>query len=287
LNCTCNKGYTGPDGVECTACDAGSFKDTNGSASCTLCSEGKYSTEIASVSKATCSDCPAHTFSGVGSSILSNCTCNKGYTGPDGVECTACDAGSFKDTNGSAACTLCSEGKYSTARAAIVQTTCQDCALHSWSPTGSTREQDCLCDVGYTGPYDSSCLACEVGTYKDINGSAPCKACPALTHSPLASVSATLCGCIAGHQGLGGAAEQNTTMCEACVGGLYKSGVGSGPCAPCASGSYGVRDGSDAFSGPRTACTMCALVAVSSVSSAGASLTPFVAPLAVTIHPGV
>ncbi len=30
----------------------------------------------------------------------SECTCNKGYTGPDGVECTVCDAGGFKDTNG-------------------------------------------------------------------------------------------------------------------------------------------------------------------------------------------
>ena len=26
--------------------------------------------------------------------------CNKNYTGPDGVECTVCDAGGFKDTNG-------------------------------------------------------------------------------------------------------------------------------------------------------------------------------------------
>jgi hypothetical protein len=287
LNCTCNKGYTGPDGVECTACGAGGFKNTNGSAACTLCSQGKYSTATAAISEATCSNCPSYTHSGAGSGLLTNCTCNKGYTGPDGVECTACGAGGFKDTNGSAACTLCSQGKYATATAAIVQDTCQDCALHTWSPTGSTREQDCLCDLGYTGPYGSSCVACEVGTYKDINGSAPCKACPSLTQSSLASVSVTLCECIAGHVGLGGAADLNTTMCEACVGGLYKSGVGGGPCAQCPSGSYAVREGSDAFSGPRTACTMCALVSVTSVFSAGASLTPFVAPLAVTIHPGL
>jgi hypothetical protein len=54
-----------------------------------------------------------------GSKALVNCTCNKGFTGPDGVECTACDAGGFQGTNGSAACTLCSQGKYSTATASI------------------------------------------------------------------------------------------------------------------------------------------------------------------------
>jgi hypothetical protein len=66
-NCTCNKGYTGPDGEQCKACIAGTYKDVNGSSPCSLCNQGKYSTETGEISEGTCSDCPAHTYSGVGS----------------------------------------------------------------------------------------------------------------------------------------------------------------------------------------------------------------------------
>ena len=65
--CTCNKGYTGLDDVECMACIAGTYKDVNGSAACTLCPPGKYSTETASVLASTCIDCPAHSYSSAGS----------------------------------------------------------------------------------------------------------------------------------------------------------------------------------------------------------------------------
>jgi hypothetical protein len=252
LNCTCNKGYTGADGVECAACDAGGFKDTNGSAACTLCSQGKYSTAIASISEASCSDCPAHTHSGVGSSILLNCTCNKGYTGPDGAECAACDAGGFKDTNGSAACTLCSQGKYSTATAAIVQGTCQDCPLYTYSGVGSGLLTNCTCNKGYTGPDGEQCKACIAGTYKDVNGSSPCSLCnqgkystetgeiseatcsdcPAHTYSGAGSIVQENCTCNKGYTGADG------VECAACDAGGFKDSNGSAACTLCSQGKY-------------------------------------------------
>ena len=119
INCTCNKGYTGADGAQCAACIAGTYKDVNGSAPCSLCSQGQYSTAIAEISESTCIDCPAHTYSGIGSKQQTNCTCNKGYTGPDGAACAACIAGTYKDVNGSAPCSLCSKGTYSTETAQI------------------------------------------------------------------------------------------------------------------------------------------------------------------------
>jgi hypothetical protein len=41
-------------------------------------------------------DDPAYAFSGAGSIAQNNCTCNEGYTGPDGSECEACEAGASK-----------------------------------------------------------------------------------------------------------------------------------------------------------------------------------------------
>ena len=166
-NCTCNKGYTGADGLECEACVAGTYKDVNGSALCDLCSQGKYSTATGRISESTCSACPAHTYSGAGSSVLTNCTCNKGYTGPDGATCTACIAGTYKDVNGSAACTLCSRGKYSTATAGISEATCSACPAHTYSGAGSSVLTNCTCNKGYTGPDGVECEACVAGTYKD------------------------------------------------------------------------------------------------------------------------
>ena len=138
-NCTCNKGYTGPDGMECRACFAGSFKHLNGSAACTLCLQGTYSTATAAISEATCQGCPSHTYSGAGSGLLTNCTCNKGYTGPDGVVCAACIAGTYKDVNGSSSCALCSQGKYSTVEAAISESMCSQCPTHTYSGIGSRQ----------------------------------------------------------------------------------------------------------------------------------------------------
>ena len=50
--------------------------------------------------------CPKDSSSPAGSDALADCRCNTGYTGPDGGECAACVAGTYKDATGSAECTL-------------------------------------------------------------------------------------------------------------------------------------------------------------------------------------
>ena len=70
VNCTCNKGYTGADGQACTGCVAGTFKEVNGSAACSLCPGGTHSGALAPISMMTCEECPSHTHSEEGLSLI-------------------------------------------------------------------------------------------------------------------------------------------------------------------------------------------------------------------------
>ena len=130
----------------------------NGSAPCSLCSKGTYSTETAQISESTCSDCPAHTYSPDESTLLTNCTCNKGYTGPDGKACAACIAGTYKDVNGLAPCAECPAGKYSSASAATAASSCIECPAYTRSPNGSASVLDCTGIKGHSCPEGESCV---------------------------------------------------------------------------------------------------------------------------------
>jgi hypothetical protein len=177
-HCICNQGYTGPNGQECVACIAGTYKVANGSQACALCERGKYSTGIGQISQDTCIQCLENTFSGVGSSNLTNCICNVGFTGPDGINCTACVAGTYKDVNGSAVCSLCARGKYSSETAETSETTCTLCPQNSFTAKeGSIVVTNCTCNMGFTGPDGVECTACIPGTFKDVNGTANCTVC--------------------------------------------------------------------------------------------------------------
>ena len=171
----CSGGYTGNNGGVCTACVAGKYKDTVGSAECSDCPAGKYGDTVGS---AECSDCPSSDFtSAVGSDDVTDCECNAGYTGPDGVSCTACVAGKFKPSEGPAPCIQCTAGKASAALAAVGMSTCVDCAgdtysnnrmtdclpcvAHSSSARRSGNNTDCKCNAGFSGPDGGSCTACE------------------------------------------------------------------------------------------------------------------------------
>ena len=80
----CPPGQTGPAG-SCIKCPAGKFKSESGPGSCVTC--------------------PANTNSEEGSSL---CSCNKGYSGPDGGPCSTCAQGKYKNQDGPAECTTCS-----------------------------------------------------------------------------------------------------------------------------------------------------------------------------------
>ena len=262
-DCKCGLGYTGPDGGACVACGAGKFKDANGTAPCVQCQAGEYSilparscqdcpsNSYSSSDNSVCVSCPSHSGSSARSFELAACKCDLGYTGPDGGECTSCPAGTYKGVNGSRVCSQCGRGKYSTATAATSEATCSACPMHTYSGKGSSRIDNCTCNEGYTGTDGRACEACVMGTFKEVNGSAPCslcrrgtysggeaqtsetacRECPRRTHSEEGSSANWMCVCNKGYTGPDGA------ECSACVAGKYKAVNGSSSCTSCALGS--------------------------------------------------
>ena len=77
MRCSCNAGYTGTEkGAskdQCSMCEADTYKDTFGSAACTVC--------------------PTNSNSSMNNKNVTGCSCNTGYTGPNGGPCPACETG--------------------------------------------------------------------------------------------------------------------------------------------------------------------------------------------------
>jgi hypothetical protein len=190
--CTCNAGFSGADGQECTAC-VGSWKDEAGSSPCIECGLGKYSFELARTSPSTCRVCPNNSYTTtMGSISIEDCMCNGGFTGASG-NCIACIEGKYKDSSGNATCTQCN--------------------ANSNSPAASNSFAHCSCNAGFTG-QPGNCTMCPVGTYKTTQDNATCSRCPinSFTTSS-ASVFATDCVCNAGYT-----ARQNGIECAPCPG---------------------------------------------------------------------
>ena len=216
--CTCNMGYTGPDGKACIACPAGSYKDVTGSAACTLCGVNAFSTVVSATLSSTCQACDSNAQSPAGSNEAVACTCNAGYTGPDGGTCTQCTAGTYKPTKGPYSCISCQPGKYSTALGAADVSTCVDCKANSDSAEGASSASDCTCNKGYT-LSGADCVECAVGTYKSAQGDQSCTSCP--THASTTgtgSVDIEQCICGDGYYGeLGG-------VCSSCPANWFCAG---------------------------------------------------------------
>ena len=212
--CTCNRGYTGPDGGPCTACVPGKYKDITGSQLCFDCFPGTYTTSIGASSSGLCQFCPTNSNSPSGSSILAACTCNTGFTGPHGGPCTSCAAGTYKDVSGSVACINCGPGRYSTAVGATAVSTCLACPANSgYSCIGCNALANCTCNLGFTGPNGNNCTACTVGTYKDTTGSNTCTSCPANSGSECNACYTSICPCNSGYTGGNFISPHSLTAC--------------------------------------------------------------------------
>ena len=192
--CVCNKGYTGPDLGPCEPCSAGTYKSILGSESCV-------------------NVCPANSHSPPGSTVITDCKCNAGYTGADGGTCSPCGAGSYKPSAGSEECTSCPANTHSEVVASVSVT-------------------DCTCNKGHTG---ADCHPCAAGTYKDIKGSGDCVVCPVDTYSAvLGAISESTCEpCPEDTSSASGSSAKSDCKCKA--GSL---GPGGGPCTVCPSGKY-------------------------------------------------
>ena len=196
---------------------------------CEGCAAGKYKE---AAGDAACTDCPASSSSPEGSTAATDCTCNAGYTGPDGGACNACVAGKHKAQIGSGSCTNCASGTYSTKEAAMSSSVCTGCPADSSSSAGSDAGSDCTCNAGYTGLDGEACGTCEASKYKAAAGDAACSECAASSSSPEGSTASTNCTCNAGYTGPDG------DTCEACPTGSSKVVRGSSACIPCAAGKY-------------------------------------------------
>eukprot|EP00961_Rhodomonas_salina_P140646 1892582-Rhodomonas_salina.1 len=210
-DCRCDLGFTGNDGTACLACELGTYKNMNGSSLCEVCASGSYLNVTAG---SVCVGCPANTVSPEKSDDNTDCICDLGFTGSDGTACRACDVGTYKGVNGSSLCEVCVSGSYLNVTAGTV---CVTCPANTVSLTRSDDIMDCVCDLGYTGSDGTSCRACEVGTYKGVNGSGTCSdcqagtylnytkgtvclACPTHQSSPVGSDAITDCVCNIGYE---------------------------------------------------------------------------------------
>eukprot|EP00277_Geminigera_cryophila_P011646 CAMPEP_0179437518 /NCGR_PEP_ID=MMETSP0799-20121207/21399_1 /TAXON_ID=46947 /ORGANISM="Geminigera cryophila, Strain CCMP2564" /LENGTH=558 /DNA_ID=CAMNT_0021218511 /DNA_START=135 /DNA_END=1811 /DNA_ORIENTATION=- len=241
---------------------------------CAACTAAKYR----SSSDCACANCPADSNSLAGSTAVSDCTCNKGFTGPNGGPCTVCGTGTYKSDLGDAPCT--------------------SCPTHSTSPQTSTTKTDqtaCICNDGYGGANGETCTECSAGTYKS---GTQCSNCPVNSNSPKLSTSVNDCECNAGSYGPNGGSctacptakpfsEKGSTSsdaciatcsagftgsvpCTACPAGKYKQGAGDGACLPCPSGKV-----SESQSGALTDCE-CA-VGTTGLNGVGATCVKCVA----------
>lgn len=241
-SCICTPGFTGPDGGPCTACNLGTYKADNGSLSCVDCARGTY---LDSTGATVCRSCPSDSYSDLATTSIDGCTCNAGYSGQDGGPCVACSPGTFKASPGSEACSPCEAGTFMNASGA---TECSQCPANTFSKTGRKQVQDCVCNMGYTGPDGGSCLACALGKFKTINGSATCTLCPGGTYLNLTG--GTSCRtCPPDSSSIPGRAAieecscnpgftNGDSFCRACQPGTFKPTNGSALCSQCAVGTF-------------------------------------------------
>ena len=88
-------------------CAPGHFS-TSSSTICSVCPVNTYAYTF--LTGPSCLSCPSSSTSTIRSINRTNCTCNAGYSGPDGGACAACNPGQFKPLNGSGACEDCNAG---------------------------------------------------------------------------------------------------------------------------------------------------------------------------------
>ena len=258
--CSCNVGYTGADGSRCSACSKGTYKPSTGSSACLQCPIATYNGRTGA---SACAECyPGATTLQVGSAIIFDCVCEPGYTGTSnwGV-CQQCAKAKYKSTMGSQSCSWCPVNTYTDFFGA---TACLNCPTHStnFKVGGLNRSEDradCKCFPGYSSDGKSvfACNACPAGTWKSIDGPAPCTSCqagkystetasisedvcrdcPRQSNSPAGSGEITGCTCNPGYTNPPG------TNCSKCSAGTYKPAQGAQSCTLCGQGKFSGRVG--------------------------------------------
>ena len=169
-----------------------------------------------------------------------------------GVGCVACPAGTYNSEPGAATCTNCGAGKYRSTPAAAAEAQCIACPANTFSFSGNTDINNCMCNAGYSGAANGvACTACVAGTYKTGVGIgtctncalneysttpaqvvSTCSSCPLFSQAPAGSDEASDCQCNSGYTGANGA------VCLGCVQGTYKTSIGPSTCTLCGNNTF-------------------------------------------------
>ncbi|EKX45109.1 hypothetical protein GUITHDRAFT_109153 [Guillardia theta CCMP2712] len=245
--CKCGAGYSGTIAFSwstCQACSKGKYKDIIGTSNCVACPAGKYSEIDAAPSLGNCLQCPNNSYSPEGSPQRTSCTCNAGYWGPHGGNCTACRGGKFSNISGSLTvdtCKSCLPGQYSYDGSTVCLkcpantysevpvsnvSLCTPCTRYAVSNPGSISSASCKCNYGYYSSDPSTCSACKEGTYTAELGLTQCSYCPRNNYS--AAASSTCYDCPVN--------TYSTYGICLCVAGYIKSA--QGVCVPCGAGKF-------------------------------------------------
>ncbi|XP_055866684.1 sushi, von Willebrand factor type A, EGF and pentraxin domain-containing protein 1-like isoform X3 [Biomphalaria glabrata] len=183
----------------CSDCDIGFYKDTNGNTNCTKCPINKITL-------------------GKGSTSDSNCTitfCGPGFFTSDNITCYKCYKGTYKETTGNNRCTQCPKHK----------TTLTE---------GSNSRESCnstFCDRGTSTTDNITCVDCANGTYKSSPGNQPCTPCPGnKTTFNFGSTDQRNCSITHCDKGF---FQSENGLCSVCPNGTYKNFTGNQPCSKC------------------------------------------------------
>jgi hypothetical protein len=173
-----------------------------------------------------CSQCHDNSQSPPGSSSASNCTCNSGYSPPNGsaggLACVACVPGTYKAEPGQAACNPCPTGTVSRALAATDSSVCRCCQSSVLNLKLRGNPHPCH------KIFPRSC-----GIIRALAQIFPISTCA------LSSPECSFDDRIRSFCDLGKYSQANPTACIACQEGTYSSAAAIGPeaCLPCAAGT--------------------------------------------------
>jgi len=195
-----------------------------------------------------CETCPPNSNSVAGAETINMCTCNAGFEGPPGGPCNlikyptaGCAAGYWQAPNSckqdshlvyfsftcatyyqnylpssryascrfnngcELCCNACAPNSQCIGR---TPQPCTACPPNSHSPPGSTSQNACTCNAGYSGPAGGPCgstgrrlLELPEAPAGAVESAYVCVDCPANSHSPFGSMAASACTCNAGYGG--------------------------------------------------------------------------------------
>jgi len=142
--CQCSAGQS-PSVVDgaCVNCQTDTYKDSPSDAACTACVD--YSSSLA------------------GSTSVSDCLCNPGFTKIGDGTCKPCESGTLKQGVSDDDCTPCPENTFSAV--SNIATACTACPENSISAAGSSTSKACQCKDGFSGENGGVCSMCGGGKY--------------------------------------------------------------------------------------------------------------------------